>query len=148
MSIEAEAADHERVEVAREEVGEIEGRGLGVVDLLPLGVPGEEAVAVRARQALDAVSLEHEVERAPGAAVGVGDEHPLVAPVQLAQLRVDRGRDQLGTRVELRRKAADGDVAPPVQANHREHFASDRAAGEHEHLGALGLEDALLVRPQ
>ena len=77
------------------------------------------------------------------------DEHALVAPVELAQLRVDRGRDQLGAGVELRRKAADGDVAASsLSSNDGEHLASDRAAREHEHLGALGLEDALFVRTQ
>ena len=35
-----------------------------------------------------------------------------------------------------------------VEADDRKHLARDRAACEHEHLGALGLEDALLVRMQ
>ena len=112
MAVEPEAADHERVEVPREEVGQVEGRGLGVVELLPGVVAGEEAVAVRAGQPLDAVPLEHRVELAAGAAVGVRDEHALVAARELVQLRVDRGRDQLRAGVELRGKAADGHVAP------------------------------------
>ena len=35
MTIEAQAADHDRIEVPREEVGEVEGRRLRVVQLLP-----------------------------------------------------------------------------------------------------------------
>ena len=48
-----------------------------------------------ARQPLDIVAIQHNVQRARGAAVGVGDEHPLVAPCELGQLRVDRAGDLL-----------------------------------------------------
>ena len=148
MAVEPEAANHERVEVPREEVRQVEGRGLGVVQLLPGVVAGEEAVAVRAGQSLDSVQVEHLVELAAGAAVRVRDEHPLVAARELPQLRVHRGRDQLRPGVELRGKAADGHVLPAVQPDDGEHLARERAAREDEHLGPLGLEDALLVRMQ
>ena len=148
MAVETEAADHDRVEVPCEEVGEVEGRRLGVVQLLPFGIPGEEPVAVGAGQALDVMTLEHAVEISARPAVGVPDEDALVATAELVQLRVDRGRDQLGAGMELRGETADGHVAPAVELDDGEHLAGDRAAREDEHLGALGLEDALLVRTQ
>ena len=74
-----------------EEVRQIEGGRLLVVHRLPPVVPGEEAVAVSPREPLDAVAVEHLVERATRAAVGVGDEDALVAPSELVELRVDGG---------------------------------------------------------
>ena len=41
-------------------------------------------------------------------------------------------------RVELGRQAAHVDVRPPVELDHREHLAGDRAAREDEHVGTLG----------
>ena len=101
-----------------------------------------------ARQAIDAVPLEHAVESSARSAVGVPDEDALVAAAELLQLRIDRRRDQLGSRVELGRKAADGDVLPAVEADDGEHLAGDCTTREDEHLRALGLEDALFVRTQ
>ncbi len=46
MPVQAEPAEHDRVEVAREEVREVEGRRLGVVELQPRLVAREKAVAV------------------------------------------------------------------------------------------------------
>jgi hypothetical protein len=148
VAVESEATDDERIEVPREEVRQVEGRGLGVVELLPGVVAREEPVAVRAGQSLDSVSVEHLVELAARAAVGIRNEHPLVAARELLQLRVHCGCDQLRPGMELRGKAADGHVLPPVQPDDGEHLARERAARENEHLGPLGLEDALLVRMQ
>src|SRR5206468_6923112 len=53
MPVEPEATDDDRIEMSGEEVGEVEGRGLRVVQLLPFGVPREESVAVVAREPLD-----------------------------------------------------------------------------------------------
>ena len=49
------------------------------------------------RKPLDAVAVEHLVERSTRAAVCVCDEDSLVAPSELVELRVDGGRDQLGS---------------------------------------------------
>jgi hypothetical protein len=57
VAVEPEPADDERLEVASKEVGEVEGRGLRVVQLLPRLVPGQEAVTVRTGEPLDAVLL-------------------------------------------------------------------------------------------
>jgi len=146
VAVDPEPADDERVEVPREEIGEVEGRRLGVVHLLPSGIPGEEAVAVGTGKALDAMNIEHVVERAPGAAVGVRHEDALVPAGELTQLLVDGRRDQLRPRVELRGEASNRHVPPAVEPDHGQHLARDRSAGENQHLGPLGLEDPLFVR--
>ena len=56
---------------------------------------GEELVAVGARQPLDALLGEDRIEQAAGAAVGVGDEDPLVA---VARAPADRARTAAGSR--------------------------------------------------
>jgi hypothetical protein len=165
VPVEPEPSDHDRVEVSGEEVGEIEGRRLGVVQLLPGGVPRQEPVAVVAGQALDAVALEHLVQGASRAAVRVCDEYALVPPGDRGELRVDSGGDALRPGMELRRETAHGDVLPAVQLDDGEDLARDCAARKDEHLalrrfcirrsgfrprdkrsGARSLEDALLVR--
>ncbi len=88
----------------------------------------------------------HGVELSAGSAIGVRHEDALVGVAELAQLGIDRRGDALGARMELRGEAADRDVLPAVQPDHREHLARDGAAREDEHLRVLGLEDALLVR--
>ena len=79
VAVDAEAADHEPLEVAGEEVGQPERRRLLVGQSGEGRAAGEELVAVGARQPLDALLGEHRVEQAARAAVGVGDEDPLVA---------------------------------------------------------------------
>ena len=93
---------------------------------------------MRARQPLDIVLIQHNVQGAAGATVGVRDEDALVLTLQLGQLRVDRAGDLLRGRVELGRQAAHVDVRPAVEPDHREHLAGDRAAREDEHVGTLG----------
>ena len=100
---------------------------------------------MRARQPLDIVLIQHDVQRAARAAVGVGDEDALVPALQLGQLRVDRAGDLLRRRVELRGQAAHVDVRPAVELDHGEHLAGDRAAREDEHVGPLGRVERDLV---
>ena len=130
-----------------EEVGEIEGRRLVLLHRIPGVVAREEAVAMRPRDPLDTVPVEHEVERARGATVGVGDEDVLVAAGDLRQLRVHRTGDPLRRRMQLGGKAADVDVRPAVEPDHGEHLARDRAAGQDQHVCAGGgFEGHLLVK--
>ena len=89
-----EAADHEPLEVPGEEVRQPEGAGLRVGHRGERGAAGEDLVAVRTRQALDPFVREDRVEQAAGAAVGVGDEDPLVAVgAGVADAASDGGRD-------------------------------------------------------
>ena len=53
MTIETEAADHQPVEVAEQEIGDVERAGLFVGERREGFAAGEEFVAVRAGNALD-----------------------------------------------------------------------------------------------
>ncbi|MNU04088.1 hypothetical protein D3C72_2483640 [compost metagenome] len=57
---------------------------------------------MRAGQSLHAMRLEHLIEQAAGATVGIGDKHPLTRPVDLLQLAPHRLGDALGVVVQLR----------------------------------------------
>ena len=65
----------------------------------------------------------------------------------LAARKLQFGEIEIDFR-QLGRQAADGHVLPAVEPDDREHLACDRSTREHEHLGVLRLEDALLVRTQ
>ena len=111
MAIDPEAADHEPLEVAGEEVGQPERRRLLVGHRGERRAAGEELVAVGARQALDALLREDRVEQAAGAAVGIGDEDPLVAVgAGLVDAVADPAGMPLGPVVEVRREAGDVDA--------------------------------------
>ena len=74
MAVEAEAGADDRVELAGQEVGQVEGPELLVLERGVGRRAGVELVAVGALDALEALALEVRVERAGRAAVGVGDE--------------------------------------------------------------------------
>ena len=79
MAVEAEPLPNERVEVLGQEVGEVEGARLGLLQRGEAVAAGEELVAVGAREPPDGRLLgEETVERPAGATVGVGDEHVAV----------------------------------------------------------------------
>ena len=65
MAVEAEADDHESLELAGQEVGQVERPELLVLEGGEGSGAGVELVAVGARDALDALALEHGVEGPP-----------------------------------------------------------------------------------
>ena len=73
VPVETELDDDAAPERRGKEVGEQVGSRLLLEQRPVLVDPGVDAVAVRARQSLDPVPLADLVERAVGAAVGVGD---------------------------------------------------------------------------
>ena len=87
MPVEPEPADDEPVEIAGEEVGQVEGAGLLVGERLERGGPGVELVAVGAGQALDTVAVEDAVQAAAGPAVGIGDEDRVVPSAPRSPIR-------------------------------------------------------------
>src|SRR2546423_15703224 len=74
MPGEPERPDDHGVEGPDEEVREVEGPGLLLLERIPLRQACEKGIAVGAGQPLGAVLLEHLVERTRGPAVGIGDE--------------------------------------------------------------------------
>jgi hypothetical protein len=144
MPVDPETADHQPVEVAREEVGQPERAGLGIGHRRePLG-PREHLVAVRAREALDAFVGQHRIEQATGAAVRVGHEDAAVAVGASALDPASDGvRDPLGPVVEVRREA--GHVEAWNRLDDREQLAGERAAADDE--GPAGTATGPARRP-
>ena len=138
VAVDPEAADHEPLEVAGEEVGQPERRRLLVGQAGEVGAAGEELVAMGAGQPLHALLGEDRVEQAAGAAVGVGDEDPLVAVAPaLTDPSPDARRDAAGPVVELGRQAGDVDVRQ--RPGQLDQFARQRPAPDDEDRGAPAL---------
>ena len=131
MAVDAQASDHEPLEIPGEEVGEPEGAGLGIGHRRePLG-PREHLVAVRARETLHAFVGQHRIEQATGAAVRVRHEDPAVAVgVRALDPASNGGRDPLGPVVEVRSQT--GDVEAGDGLDDREQLAGERAAADDE----------------
>ena len=145
MLVELVAPHDQRLEMSREEIGQVEGGWVSVVEREPVGVPREEAIAVVAGKPLDAVLGEHGVQRSARAAVGVCDEHPLVRAGSRTELLVHRAGDEARGGVKFARQALHLDVRPSVQPDDGEYLAGYGAAGKHEHSGRRGRSECLLV---
>ena len=125
MAIEAEAANHQAVEMAEQEIGEVERAGLVVGHGLERGAAGEEFVAMGAGNALDVLFAQHGVEQAARAAIAVGHEDRRVA-VAIRADRVPHGaRDALRAIVQFRGQAPHVEMRPVVR---RRNAAISRAS--------------------
>src|SRR5262249_31466453 len=74
VAVDAESAHSEPLEVAREEVRQVEGPRLRVRERREGARAGENLITVRARQPLHAFLPQHLIQPAAGAAIAVGDE--------------------------------------------------------------------------
>jgi hypothetical protein len=73
VAVQPEAFDDQRLELPGQKIGEIEGARCRIGEILKAILAGERGIAVGAREALHPFLLEHPIERAAGAAIGVGD---------------------------------------------------------------------------
>src|SRR3954468_2780818 len=95
VTVEAEARPDDRVELAGEEVGQVEGPDLLLLDRLVRGRACVELEAMRAIDPRDPLALQIGIERSARPAIGIRDEDPDVGSVPLSDL-VDLGRDGVG----------------------------------------------------
>ena len=132
MAVEAQALDHEALEVADEKIGQIEAAGLG------LGLGQErvdaaiERVAMGPFDPLDAFLGQHAVELAAAAAVAIEHEDALVAASIGVDLGAHRRRDSLRAVVQLGRQAGQIEMRPAVDRGQRADLARERAAGDQQ----------------
>jgi hypothetical protein len=91
VAVEPEPGPDDRVELAGQEVGQVEGPDLLLLEGIEGSRAGVELVAVGALDPVEALPCEIGVERPGRPAVGVGDEDPDVTAVALADL-LDLGR--------------------------------------------------------
>ena len=78
MPVEPETPNHQPLEMPQQEIREIERAGLGLGERREHRPRGEELIAMRARNALDALFTQHRIEQSAGAAIAVGDENRTV----------------------------------------------------------------------
>ena len=95
MTVDAESADDEGIEMTSEEVGEVEGAEFRLLPVREYIGPGEELVAVRTGESDGAGAFERGVEEPAGAAVGVAHEHPVEGRRSPVDHVAHRGRDEL-----------------------------------------------------
>src|SRR5512146_2422385 len=115
MPVDAESPDDQPLEVASEEIREIESPGLGVRQLGEGARAGEELITVGTRQPFHAFLAEQRIQPPAGAAIAVCNEDATVLAAVGADLLPHRGRDALRTVVQLGRQAADVDGRPATR---------------------------------
>ena len=79
MAIEAETADDESLEVAHQEIGQVERPGFLIGERRERRATGVDLIAVGALEAADALLIKHAIEQAARPAIGIGHEQPVVA---------------------------------------------------------------------
>jgi len=114
VPVEAEAADHQRLELPGEKIGEIEGAGVRLGQRRECGSTGEGRIAMRPRQPLDPFRLQHRIESPAGAAIGIGHIDPGINRAGFVDRVADRPGDQLGPVVQGRRQTAQFDMREAI----------------------------------
>jgi len=149
MPVQPQALPDQRVELARQEVGQPERADLLLRQLLEPVEAREEGVAVRALDPPDSFLGQHPVQLAPGAAVAIGDQDPRVVRTVAPDRVAYRLRDELRLVVQLCRQALQLHMGQAVCPGQRQDLAGERPAGEDQ--GGRGLGHAAfrqLTRPR
>ena len=131
-SIQPEAAPHDPLEVPGEEIGQVERADLFLLERFERRRAGIELVAMGAGDAFDAleVVLEHPVEQATRAAVGVRHEDPVVVAATCAKSCGDRVGNALGAVVQVGGET--GQVDPGQAPRQRHELAPERTTTDDE----------------
>ncbi len=132
MPVEPEPFDHQLVEMPRQIIREEEAAELRLHEIAEGLGAGEELVAMRAGDALDAFLRQHAVELAAGAAIAIGDEDAVILPARRLDLGAHAGGDLLRPVMPAGRQAGDREVAQALLLGHGQHLARERAAGDDE----------------
>ena len=139
MLVELQRLDHEGLELPGQQIGQVEGGELVVRIRQEFLVAGEEGIAMRPADPLDAFLGADLVELPLRAAFGIADEDARISfPPRLADRLAHRGADLLGIDVPDRRQADEVDVLQPVRPADRDDLARDGAAGDHPHAVGQG----------
>ena len=132
MAVDPEALDHQRLELSGEEVGQVEGAGLGIGEHGKAILPGKGRVAMGPRKTLDLLLLEHAIQSAARAAIGIGDEDAAIGAPRLVDRLTNRTGDLLRAVVQGRRQAAQIEMRQAVGGDDRNDLAGQRTAGDDE----------------
>jgi len=106
VPVQAEPAPHQTIEMARQEVGEVERAWLRIGKPGELAATGEKLVAMRPGYPLDPFLFQDPVEQAPGTTITVSDKQPIEVRPALGDEPTYRARNPLWSIVQLRWQAA------------------------------------------
>ena len=135
MPVEPEALDHQPVEMAHEIIGEEERADLVLHHRRESVSAGEEFIAMRARDPLDALFSQHAVEFAARAAVAVeAEDVGKSRRAGRADFAAHAAGDFRGRVVPARGQACDVKVSEAVRVDDLNQFAPQRAAGDDQRL--------------
>ena len=138
MTVEAEALDHQQLEMAHQIVGQEEGSRLGVHHRLEIGPAGIELVAVRAGDAFDAFFGQHVIELPAAAAIAIDHENLVVFTPGAMNFFAHRGRNFLGPVMKLRGDTGDRKMIPAIGADQGGDFLGQRTTGNQQRRGRGG----------
>ena len=135
MPVEAHALDDQGLEMPGEEIGQVEGAGHPLGHIGERRAAGEELVAMRPGDTRHAGRLADPVDIATGAAIGIGDEDPVVMGPHLGDLGGELRCDAVGMVVQYRRKAGQRHVPPAIDLDQVQDLARQRAAPDNQGCG-------------
>jgi hypothetical protein len=130
VAIEAEALEHQGVELPSEKIGEIEGAGGGLGQGGKALLPGEARVAVRPGEAFDRFFLEHRIERAARAAIGIGHIDAVMRGPGFLDGVANGAGDQSWPVVQRRRQAAEIQMGQAIRLDDGNDLARQRATSD------------------
>jgi hypothetical protein len=130
VAVQPEAFHDQRLELPGQEVGEIEGARRRIGQALKAILAGERCIAVGAREALNPFLLEHLIEGAAGAAIGVGDEDPGMGGAGLVNGTAHRVCDQCRPVVQGGGQAAQVEMVETVRLDQGDDLPGEGATGD------------------
>lgn len=132
MAVDPEAFDHQRLKLSCEEVGQVEGAGLGIGEHGKAILTGKGRIAMRPRKTLDLLLLEHAIQCTARAAIGIGDKDAAIGAPRLLDCGSNRIGDLFRAVMQRRRQAAQIDMRQPVDGDDRNDLAGQRTASDNK----------------
>jgi hypothetical protein len=130
VAIEAEALEHQSVELPGEKIGEIEGAGCRLGQGGKALLAGEARIAMRAGEPFDRLFLQHAIERAARAAIGIGHVDAVMRGPGFLDGVANGAGDQSWTIVQRRRQAAEIQMGQAIRLDHGNDLARQRATSD------------------
>jgi hypothetical protein len=130
VAVQPEAFDDQRLELPGQKVGEIEGARCRIGQSLKAILAGERGIAVGAQEALHPFLLEHPIEGAAGAAIGVGDVDPGMGGAGLVDGTAHRVCDQRRPVVQGGGQAAQIEMVETVRLDEGDDLPGEGATGD------------------
>ena len=130
MAIEAEAFEHQGVELTGEKIGEIERAGRCLRKGGEALLTGEARIAMRPGEPFYRFLLEHGIESTAGAAIGIGDIDVVMRGPGVADGVSNGAGDQRRAIVQRRRQAAQIQVRQAVRLDDGNDLAGQGATGD------------------